>query len=99
VIAVPDGGVELEASPDGGWPDGQLADRELHQVLEAALERLPTRTRQAFELCRFQQLSYKQTASAMGISVKTVGVHIGRALFALRKAVLPYLAGLILLAQ
>lgn len=87
-----------EASSPTNWPDSELADRELHRVLKAALEQLPPRTRQAFELHRFQQLSYEEIATVMDISVKTVGVHIGRALVVMRKVLLPYLAALVLVS-
>lgn len=90
-------GPEVEASLPGQWPDGVLVGEELEGVLRAAIEALAPRTREAFELRRFQELSYEEIATVMGISVKTVGVHIGRALAELRKAVLAYLAvGLLL---
>ncbi len=98
VTAMLEGGQQLEASAPGSWPDGELAGQELSQVIQGAIDRLPPRTRQAFELSRFQRLSYEEIADVMGISVKTVGVHIGRALVQLRTTLLPYLATLVLLA-
>lgn len=97
VLAELGGGAEVEASPPESWPDSELAGQELGQVLQAAVDGLAPRTRQAFELRRYQQLSYEEIAAVMGISVKTVGVHIGRALVVLRKAVLGYLATQVLL--
>ena len=45
-----------------------------------AIAALPPRTRAAFVLSRAEGLSYREVASHMGISPKTVGVHIGRPL-------------------
>jgi RNA polymerase sigma-70 factor (ECF subfamily) len=91
VIAVLEGGDWTDASPPASGPDAQVADQELSQLLQSVIEGLAPRTRQAFELQRYHQLSYAEIAGVMGISVKTVGVHIGRALALLRKAMLPSL--------
>lgn len=98
VMAVLSGDPEIEASEPESWPDSQVTVQELSELLQAALEKLPPRTRQAFELRRFQQLSYEEIATAMGISSSTVGVLIGRALVVLRKTLLPHLALWILVA-
>jgi RNA polymerase sigma-19 factor, ECF subfamily len=62
---------------------------ELRRRLERALAALPPRTRAAFVLSRGEGLSYREVASRMAISPKTIGVHISRALTVLRRALRP----------
>lgn len=52
-----------------------------------AVAALPPRAREAFILSRREGLSYDEIALRMGISIKTVGVHIGTSLSALRKVI------------
>src|SRR5437588_681334 len=66
--------------------DAEFEAEELWRRLERALAALPPRTRAAFMLSRREGLSYREVALRMTISPKTVGVHIGRALAVLRKA-------------
>ncbi len=68
----------------GPPPDAEFEAEELWRRLERALDTLPPRTRAAFALSRREGLSYHEVAARMAISPKTVGVHIGRALAALR---------------
>lgn len=62
------------------------ADLLRHRFARAVAE-LPPRTREAFILSRREGLSYDEIALRMGISIKTVGVHIGQSLSALRKVI------------
>lgn len=63
---------------------------EMRSTLVAVLARgvpgLPAKCRQAFELNRFDGLTYDQIAARMGISIKMVEKHISRALSTLRAA-------------
>lgn len=52
--------------------------------LNGAIQALPDSQRTAFSLSRFEGLTYAEIAVTMEISVKTVEVHIGRALRKLR---------------
>ncbi len=83
---------ESDAFAPASGPDEHLVGQELEQALRDAVHHLAPRTRQAFELRRYERLSYAEIATAMGISEKTVGVHIGRALMLLRQALAAYLA-------
>jgi RNA polymerase sigma-70 factor (family 1) len=58
--------------------------QEMEALYHAALERLPPRQREAFELSRQQGLSYPEIAERQGVSVKTVEAHIMQALKTLR---------------
>jgi len=51
---------------------------------------MPKRRKQVFILSRQQGLSYKEIASKLQISVKTVEVHLGIAIKQMRKAVTTY---------
>jgi RNA polymerase sigma-70 factor (family 1) len=66
----------------------ELEAEELRCRLERALASLPPRAREAFVLSRDEGLSHEEVALRMGISPRTVGVHIGKALAVLRKAIL-----------
>lgn len=64
--------------------DARLREEEIGVALAQALVRLPERPRQVFLLNRRQHLSYAEIADVLGISVKTVEMHMGRALAQLR---------------
>ena len=69
----------------GDLPDEAVQAVELAQALRAAVDRLPERRRTVVILRWQHQMSYAEIACVLGISVKTVEVHIGRALAFLRK--------------
>jgi RNA polymerase sigma-70 factor, ECF subfamily len=59
--------------PDDGPPPGSELERvELRQAIEAALARLPAAQRQTFVLHVDGELSYREVADALGISIGTV---------------------------
>jgi RNA polymerase sigma-70 factor (family 1) len=59
---------------------------ELKNRIRASIDTLPEKCRQAFMLNHYGSMSYKDIAQEMGISVKTVEKHIGKALQVLRAA-------------
>ncbi len=67
-------------------PDAGLELDDLQQKLDAAIDRLPERCRLIFLLSRFDDMSYKEIADKLGISVKTVENQIVKALRLLRQA-------------
>ena len=58
---------------------------EITNRVRAEIYTLPEKCRQAFELCHYDNLSYRAIAEKMGISVKTVEKHISKALHILRR--------------
>jgi RNA polymerase sigma factor (sigma-70 family) len=60
-----------------------LASRQRLTQLIAAVEQLPARMREAFQLHKLQGLSHAETARAMGVSVSAVEKHVSGALKAL----------------
>lgn len=67
-------------------PPDQIIQYEevLHQV-ENLFESLPPQCRKVFLMSRFDGKKYKEIALELGISIKTVEVHIGKALGIMRK--------------
>jgi RNA polymerase sigma-70 factor (ECF subfamily) len=68
-------------------PDEQAHSEEARQAIEAAIQSLPERFREAFVLCEVQGLSYEEAAGIMGCPVKTVSTRLFRARQRFRAAV------------
>ena len=62
-----------------------FSESETQDKINAALDKLPEKCRQVFELSRFEEMKYKEIAENMGISVKTVEVQMSKALKILRE--------------
>lgn len=62
-----------------------LDRQEIRRQLEEAIAKLPPKCAQAFRLYYFHEVSQKEIAEVMGISVRTVEGHIQQALKHLRK--------------
>ena len=80
--------VDLTLADGGDTSDpGAPGESELLDALELqdAIAQLPARCRLIFTLNRHQDLSYTEIATSLGLSVKTVETHMGRALKALRE--------------
>lgn len=64
---------------------------ELNEKIEIAINNLPPKCKEAFELSRFKELKYKEIAESMNISVKTVENHISEALKRIQQQIQEYL--------
>ena len=86
---------EEDQIPDMGSQDagGQtnLEVMELKDRIHAIIDELPERCRMIFGMSRFEEMSYKEIAEALDISVKTVENQMGKALKFLRKELKNYL--------
>lgn len=84
----------VQGKPSAGHAetDQQIRMDELATALERAVLGLPDRCREVFELNRRQHLSYAEIAELLEISVKTVEVHMGRALAGLRRSLSDWIA-------
>ena len=71
----------------GHQPDEIAHAKEARQAMEAAIEGLPPRFREAFLLCEVQGLSYEEASGIMGCPVKTVSTRLFRARQRFRTAV------------
>lgn len=71
--------------------DAELMASDLETAIQAAVEGMPPRCREVFVLLRTQALTYAEVAVILGISPKTVEVHMSRALAILRARLGPWL--------
>jgi RNA polymerase sigma-70 factor (ECF subfamily) len=63
----------------------KMVFKEVEKAVMAAIAQLPEKCREAFTLNRFEGKKYQEVAEAMNISVKTVEIHISKALQHLRE--------------
>lgn len=68
-------------------PEEILVSRENLAAIRRTILKLPAKCRRAFVLSRFRDLSYREIAHEMNISVSMVEKHIMRALAAMRSCV------------
>lgn len=66
-------------------PEFLLEENELRNQLEKAINQLPEKQREVFLMNRFENLSYTEIASLLGLSVKAVEKRMHLALVTLRK--------------
>ena len=78
-------------------PVNRLEVKEIQQKLRNGLNKLPEACRTVFQLSRFEHLTYKEIASQLGISVKTVENQMGKAFKFLRVELQDYLVLLFIL--
>jgi RNA polymerase sigma-70 factor (ECF subfamily) len=71
--------------------DDNIIATELEQKIREAVDKLPLERRKIFVMSRYDELSYKEIAGKLNISVKTVENQIGRALKTLRDELSDYL--------
>lgn len=83
--------VSHKKEADGGYHSKTLQAKELQQRISEAMNELPEQCRTVFQLSRFEELRYKEIASRLGISVKTVENHMGKALKMLRAKLADFL--------
>lgn len=58
------------------------------KLVHTVLEELSPRCKEAFLLSKYNRMKYKEIAEEMEISIKTVEIHVSKALSVLRKNVL-----------
>ena len=78
------------SSTNYSWGDADFTE-EIYNRIERAIESLPTQGRIIFKKSRYEEKTYQQIATEMNLSVKTVEVHISRALKNLRQRLNDYL--------
>ena len=76
---------------DVAFEEDHLAVDDLKSKIEKALDALPKKCRQVFEMSRYEDKKYQEIAETLSISVKTVEAHMSRALKGLRKDLSNYL--------
>ena len=81
-------GMEKDTAPGA---EEQFLHGELKDNISSAINTLPPKCRTVFQLSRFEELSYKEIAEKMNISVKTVENQMSKALKILRVQLRNYL--------
>ncbi|MGQ8335139.1 RNA polymerase sigma-70 factor [Sunxiuqinia sp. A32] len=66
---------------------------ELLEKVQLAIANLTPQSREVFKLSRFEELSNKEIAEKLSITVKAVEANMTRALKSLREELMPYLKG------
>ena len=65
----------------------QIQLKELQRVVQSAVDQMPGKMREAYELSRLHHLSHKEIAQRMGISDETVKKHIQHALQLIKEVI------------
>lgn len=75
---------ELDKRLQYTTPETKMMLKELKQHVKLIVESLPEKCKRVYKLSRNEQLSHKEIADQLGISIKTVENHITNALRVLR---------------
>lgn len=70
---------EVELVPDSDSPEKSLLDEEYRDLVQQAVDSLPPKCREVFRLVLSDRLKNREIAELMGISEKTVNIHIAKA--------------------
>lgn len=76
--------------------EGKVLSSELQKQIQSALNELPEQCGAVFKMNRFDGLKYQEIADMLGISVKTVEAHMGKALRIMRAKLAEYLPATII---
>jgi len=75
----------------------KVIGKELERKIAAAINELPQQCRIVFQMSRFEHRKYHEIADQLGISIKTVENHMGKALKLMRLKLVEFLPVLMLL--
>lgn len=75
----------------------QLAENELHDLIQKSINELPEKCREVFVLSRYENMKYKEIADQLKLSVKTVEAQMSKALQHLRLRLADYIRMIILI--
>ena len=76
--------------------ESTLLMEDISLKIEEVVQQLPQQQQKAFRLKRFEGKKNKEVAEIMGISVKTVEMHLSKAMFTLREKLKNYLPAFLL---
>ncbi len=66
----------------------EMEQSEIQRQVHRAIDRLPIKSRTVFVMSRFEEMSYKEIALSLGVSVKVVEYHMSKALKELKQSLL-----------
>ena len=69
----------------------EVEEQDLKNQINVALDSLPDKCRQVFEMSRFGDMKYREIADELNISQKTVEAHMSKAIKVMRSALKHYL--------
>lgn len=78
--------------PEAGTPLDELEYKELEELINRTLRKLPERRLCIFRMHRFEGRKYAEIATALSLSVKTVEAEMTKALQTLRKEIENYIS-------
>ncbi len=84
-------GRQLDLVDPSRQPDHQFNDKELGEIINDAIAKIPEKYRTSFVLRELNQLSYEEIAAVTGLKLGTVRSRINRARNYFRKVVEPIL--------
>jgi RNA polymerase sigma-70 factor (family 1) len=64
--------IEVDLGIDHICPETDLINKELKQIIEQAIDSLPPRCKLIYQMAKVEQMKYKEIASLLDISVKTI---------------------------
>lgn len=74
----------------GKSPEDEYIGNEFHKVVKDAIDALPTKRKMVFKLIKEDQLKYKDVATLLDLSIKTVEAHMGLAMKAISRSINEY---------
>jgi RNA polymerase sigma-70 factor (ECF subfamily) len=84
-----DDGKWLELRDDSQRPDDAMERENMNEVIQDAVEKIPSKYRAAFVLREIQELSYEEIAAVTGLKLGTVRSRINRARAHFKRLVAP----------
>lgn len=84
---------------DAGNLNTEIMATELQRNIHSAINELPEKCRNIFQLSRFDQMKYQEIADTLNISIKTVENQMGKALKILRLRVADFLVLIFILLK
>ena len=81
-----DAGEEIDIACDAPTPERISIDRDRYAVSLAVIDAMPDKIRRAFVLSRFEDLTYREIADRMDVSVSSVEKYIIEAIRTLKDA-------------
>jgi len=84
-----DEGKWIDLRDDSQRPDYDMEQRNLHELVQEAIEKIPGKYRPAFVLREINELSYEEIAAVTGLKLGTVRSRINRGRAHFKKMVAP----------